>query len=189
LHEAENASLTVTVSDAHGGSFFKQDTVSDYMIRGLIKGIDVKVDASVEDGDDFFLHVVDHSTKVQVGANEGQTFDVSIGQINTTSLEIDDAYVVTMADSQKAITKFDQALEKVNSARATIGAQVNRLEYTMKNLSISRENLIAAESRIRDLDVAEESSKFAKNQILVNSAVAMLAQANTLPQIALQLLQ
>jgi flagellin len=59
----------------------------------------------------------------------------------------------------------------------------------MKNLSISRENLIAAESRIRDLDVAEESSTFAKNQILVNSAVAMLAQANTLPQIALQLLQ
>jgi flagellin len=188
LHDAENTTLGVTISDAHGGATFAEDTVSDYMVRGLIKGIDVKVDAGITAGN-VFLHVVDHSTKVQVGANEGQTFDVSIGQVNTTSLEIDDAYVVTMADSQKAITKFDQALEKVNSARATIGAQVNRLEYTMKNLSISRENLIAAESRIRDLDVAEESSTFAKNQILVNSAVAMLAQANTLPQIALQLLR
>jgi flagellin len=94
-----------------------------------------------------------------------------------------------MDESQKAITKFSQALEKVTSARATIGAQINRLEYTIKNLSISRENLISAESRIRDLDIAEESATFAKNQILVNSAVAMLAQANTLPQIALQLLQ
>jgi flagellin len=189
LQEAENAALSVTITDAHGGAFSATDTVSDYTIRGLIKGIDVKVDSSIADGSSVFLHVVDHSTKVQVGANERQTFDVSIGQINTVSLEIYDAYVITMADSQKAITTFDQALEKVNSARATIGAQVNRLEYTMKNLSISRENLIAAESRIRDLDVAEESSTFAKNQILVNSAVAMLAQANTLPLIALQLLQ
>jgi flagellin len=188
VKSAKNADITATVLNAHTGAVVGKDTVSDYVLRGIIDGVDVKFDASIANGA-YYLHVVDNRTEVQVGANEGQTFDVSIGRIDTTSLEINDAYVVTMADSQKAITKFDQALEKVSSARATIGAQINRLEYTIKNLSISRENLISAESRIRDLDVAEESATFAKNQILVNSAVAMLAQANTLPQIALQLLQ
>jgi flagellin len=69
-----------------------------------------------------------------------------------------------------------------------IGAQINRLEYTQRNLTISAQNLTAAESRIRDLDVASESAAFAKNNILVNAAVAMLAQANQLPQVALQLI-
>jgi flagellin len=206
LQNGENSSLEVEVRDAHNNKFIGKDTVSDNTLRGIIKGIDVKFSGaqlqatfntangkmnftSSDNGAKLNLHVVDNRTEVQIGANEGQTFDVSIGQMNTTSLEIDDAFVITMDESQKAITKFSQALEKVSSARATIGAQINRLEYTVKNLSISRENLISAESRIRDLDIAEESATFAKNQILVNSAVAMLAQANTLPQIALQLLQ
>ncbi|MDR2870893.1 MAG: flagellin, partial [Deferribacteraceae bacterium] len=131
---------------------------------------------------------VDNRTEVQIGANEGQTFDVSIGQMDTAALEIDNAYVTTMKDAQKAITKFDQALERINSARATIGAQINRLEYTMQNLNTSRQNLVASESRIRDLDVADETATFSRNQVLVNSAVAMLAQANALPQTALQLI-
>jgi flagellin len=108
--------------------------------------------------------------------------------MDTTSLEIDDAVVTTMELSQKAITKFDQALEKITSSRGMIGAQINRLEYTQRNLTISAQNLTAAESRIRDLDVATESAAFAKNNILVNAAVAMLAQANQLPQVALQLI-
>jgi flagellin-like hook-associated protein FlgL len=206
LHGGENSNLEVTVRDAHNNRLIGKDTVSDNVLRGIIQGIDVKFSGSQlqatfntangkmnfttsDNGAKLNLHVVDNRTEVQIGANQGQTFDVSIGQMNTTSLEIDDAFVVTMDESQKAITKFSQALEKVTSARATIGAQINRLEYTVKNLSISRENLISAESRIRDLDIAEESATFAKNQILVNAATAMLAQANTLPQIALQLLQ
>jgi flagellin len=83
---------------------------------------------------------------------------------------------------------LDMAMEKINSARATIGAQINRMEYTMQNISVARQNLIAGESRIRDLDVAEASAEFARNQILVNASVAMLAQANQMPQIALQLI-
>jgi flagellin len=206
LQTGSENELNVTVRDAHNNKLIGEDTIGDGVLRGIIKGIDVKItnpqlitSYNTTTGKMTFsapaepttvnLHIVDNRTTVQIGANEGQTFDVSIGQMNTTSLEIDDAFVVTMDESQKAITKFSQALEKVTSARATIGAQINRLEYTVKNLSISRENLISAESRIRDLDIAEESATFAKNQILVNSAVAMLAQANTLPQIALQLLQ
>jgi flagellin len=206
LQTGKESELDVTVRDAHSNKVIGKDTIGDGVLRGIIKGIDVKISnpqlitsyntttgkltfTAPTEPTTVNLHVVDNRTEVQIGANEGQTFDVSIGQMNTTSLEIDDAFVVTMDESQKAITKFSQALEKVTSARATIGAQINRLEYTVKNLSISRENLISAESRIRDLDIAEESATFARNQILVNAATAMLAQANTLPQIALQLLQ
>jgi flagellin len=188
IQQSEGADVTVSVTDAHTGAVIGSDTVSDYRLRGIIGGIDVNIDSSIKDGDSAYLHVVNKATAVQVGANEGQVFDVTVGEMSTRSLEIDDAYVMTMEDAQKAITKFDQALTKVTGARATIGAQINRLEYTMKNLSISNMNLTAAESRIRDLDVAEEAAAFASNQILVNAANAMLAQANGLPQIALQLL-
>lgn len=203
IQQGKNADLNVTVTDAHTGKAVGSDTISDNVLRGVISGIDVKIANPKMNSSynsvtntinftgttsNFDLHVVDNSTKVQIGANEGQTFDISIGAINTTSLEIDDAYVTTMDNSQKAITKFDQALEKVNGSRATIGAQINRLEYTMQNLATTRQNLTAAESRIRDLDVASESATFARNQVLVNSAVAMVAQANALPQTFLKLI-
>ncbi|MDR2104400.1 MAG: hypothetical protein LBP51_01450 [Deferribacteraceae bacterium] len=206
IQTGADSELDVTVRNAHNNKFIGEDTIGDGVLRGLIEGIDVKITNpklittyNTETGKMRFtagdepikvnLHIVDNRTEVQIGANEGQTFDISIAQMDTTALEIDDAFVITMEEAQKAITKFSQALERVSSARATIGAQINRLDYTIKNLAVSRENLISAESRIRDLDVAEESAAFARNQILVNSAVAMLAQANTLPQIALQLLQ
>ena len=91
--------------------------------------------------------------------------------------------------SQRSITKIDKALEILSATRATVGAQVNRLEYTINNLETARENLTAAESRIRDLDIAEETANLTKNQILVQSATSMVAQANKVPQQALALLQ
>jgi flagellin len=205
IQEGEDSSLTIDVTDAHTGKFIGRDTIGDNMLRGVIEGIDVKIidpqlitSYNEVSGEisfappatprEMFLHVVDNRTEVQIGANEGQTFDVSLAQLDTTSLEIDNAYVNTMKDAQKAITKFDQALERINSSRATIGAQINRLEYTMQNLNTSRQNLVASESRIRDLDIADETATFSRNQVLVNSAVAMLAQANALPQTALQLI-
>ncbi|MDR2869974.1 MAG: hypothetical protein LBV04_05960 [Deferribacteraceae bacterium] len=205
IQKSENAEMDITVTDAHTGTLVGKDRIGDNMLRGVIKGVDVKINnpqlntyynrttgkisfASPAEPLEMDLHVVDNRTAVQIGANEGQTLDISIGQMDTTALEIDDAYVTTFDASQKAITKFDQALAKVSGARATIGAQVNRLNYTMQNLSVSKMNLIAAESRIRDLDVADESATFARNQVLVNTAIAMLAQANALPQSALQLI-
>ncbi|GAB7140387.1 flagellin [Deferribacterales bacterium RsTz2092] len=203
IQESKESAMTVSVNDAHTGEFIGKDTVSDSRLRNVIKGVDViiapnvgtnaqlvngKVVFSADTSQEVFLHIVRNITKVQVGASEGQTFDVSVARLDTIGLEISDAYVTTMEESQKAITKFDQALEAATHARATIGAQINRLEYTMKNISISRQNLMAAESRIRDLDVADESATFAKSQILVNAAVAMLAQANQLPQTALSLI-
>ena len=88
-----------------------------------------------------------------------------------------------------AIGVLDNALKKVNKQRADLGAYQNRLEYTTRGLLVGAENFQASESQIRDVDMAEQMVSFVKNQILVQSATAMLAQANTKPQTVLQLLQ
>jgi flagellin len=135
------------------------------------------------------MHIVNKTHAIHIGSAEGQKLDITIPQCDTLALGIQDVYVTTADEAQKAVTKLDQAIERMVNMRATIGAQVNRLEFTMQNLSTTKQNLITAESRIRDLDIAEESAVFASKQILVNAGVAMLAQANTLPQVALQLIQ
>ena len=207
IQEAKNSSMEVKVTDAHTGEFIGSDTVGDGMLRNVIKGIDVTIDQDfgvdsvwndkskqieyIANGEaaTAYLHVVDNRTELQIGANQGQTINVSIGQLDTTGLEIDDVYVVDMQLAQEAITKLDKAIERVNAARATVGAQINRLEYTIQNLNTATENLTAAESRIRDLDIAAETSNLTRNQVLVQAATAMVAQANQVPQQALMLIQ
>ena len=92
-------------------------------------------------------------------------------------------------DANEAIDRIGYAINKVSMVRATFGAVQNRLEHKIKNLDVSAENLTAAESRIRDTNMAEEMMEFTKNQILSQSSQSMLAQANTLPQGVLSLLQ
>jgi flagellin len=94
----------------------------------------------------------------------------------------------TQANAEAALLTIDAAMNDLNSVRAEIGAVQNRLQFTVANLEISSENLSAAQSRIMDADFASETAVFTKNQILVQAATAILAQANTLPQLALQLL-
>jgi len=96
--------------------------------------------------------------------------------------------VVTQVGANAAITNINKAIEQVSAERSKLGAIQNRLEHTIANLGTSAENLQAAESRIRDLDMAEEIMSFTKNQILQQAATAMLAQANMAPQSVLQLL-
>ena len=97
--------------------------------------------------------------------------------------------VMTHEDADAAIAAFDAAINKVSDARAQLGAVQNRLEHTINNLQVTHENLTAAESRIRDADMALEMTEFTRNNIINQSATAMLAQANQLPQGVLQLLQ
>ncbi len=206
IQKGENSEMTIKVTDAHTGKFIGSDKVNDGTLRGVIQGVDVKVDSNVGvdiswdstkkalsftatgESEDMKLHLVDNAMKMQIGANEGQTILANIPQINTTSLGIDDILMVDQDLAQKAITKLDKALGNVSGVRATIGAQINRLEYTMTGLDTTRENLTAAESRIRDLDIADEMARFTKNQILAQSNIAMLSQANALPQMALSLI-
>jgi flagellin len=138
---------------------------------------------------EYFLHVVDNSTDLQIGPNQGQTLAVSIPQLDVKGLGLENTLIVSQKLAQKAIPDIDRALTQVVTIRATIGAQINRLEHTIANLSVAHENMTASESRIRDLDMAEEMSQFTRSQILSQAGTAMLAQANQVPQMALQLLQ
>ncbi|MER1984461.1 MAG: flagellin [Solibacillus sp.] len=153
----------------------------------------------------------DRSLKFQIGANENQAMTVSIGDMRASALGItgsgagfqtektvtdgtNAAAVESSLDlsthesAAKAITTLDAAINKVSTQRASLGAVQNRLEHTINNLGASSENLTAAESRIRDTDMAAEMMNFTKNNILTQAAQSMLAQANQQPQGVLQLL-
>ncbi|UAK16761.1 flagellin [Sporolactobacillus terrae] len=125
----------------------------------------------------------------QIGANEDQNLNLSINAMDSQNLGISQVDVTTQAGANSAISKIDNAIGSVSSERAKLGAYQNRLEHTINNLGTSSENLTAAESRIRDVDMAKEMSNFTKNNILNQAAQAMLAQSNQLPQGVLQLLR
>ncbi len=125
----------------------------------------------------------------QIGANETQTTSLSIGDMRAAALGISALDVNDQANAQSAITIIDAAIKTVSDERGKLGANQNRLEHTISNLGTSSENLTAAESRIRDVDMAKEMMAFQKNNILQQAAQAMLAQANQQPQGVLQLLR
>jgi len=127
---------------------------------------------------------------LQIGANKGETLSIEIGDMTATALNVnaDNLSVETSEDAQDTIELVDQAINIVSGERAKLGAKQNRLEHTIKNLDTAAENLQASESRIRDVDMAQEMMNFTKNNILNQAAIAMLAQANQVPQGVLQLL-
>jgi len=124
----------------------------------------------------------------QIGANRGQTITFGIGDMRSAALGITGVDISTKAGAQAALDSLDNAITNVSSQRAKLGAVQNRLEHTINNLGAASENLTAAESRIRDVDMAKEMMEFTKNNILSQAAQAMLAQANQQPQGVLQLL-
>lgn len=133
---------------------------------------------------------------LQTGASEGETLAVSISSITTSELgtsgtKINDinVFINSGAGAGPAITVIQAAIEQTSKIRSELGAIQNRLEHTIYNLQTTTENLTASESRIRDADMALEMTEFAKNNILNQAGIAMLAQANQLPQGVLQLLQ
>jgi flagellin len=121
----------------------------------------------------------------QVGANAGET--ITLTGPNLGSPYFDTVFNAFSAGSAD-ITAINDAISSVADVRATFGAAQNRLEHTVANLGVYQENLTAAESRIRDVDVASEMVNFTKLQILAQSGTSMLAQANQLPQSVLKLL-
>mgnify|MGYP004706967995 CR=1 FL=1 len=128
---------------------------------------------------------------LQIGdtADDFNQLTVSVGSMKAKSLGIADVDISTQAGAQTAVSKIKDAINSVSSTRGDLGAIQNRLEHTINNLSVTTENMTAAESRIRDTDMAQEMMSYTKNNILVQAAQAMLAQANQLPQGVLQLLQ
>ena len=125
---------------------------------------------------------------IHIGANVDQNISIEIGNMKTESLGVGEIDVSGSEDANDAINTIDEAINTVSEQRSALGAYQNRLEHTISNLGTSAENLQAAESRIRDVDMAAEIMEFTKANILNQAATAMLAQANIAPQTVLQLL-
>ncbi len=129
--------------------------------------------------------------KIHFGPTNSASQDyyfISLGDARGSALNIDGLNISSQAGAQAALVSLDTAITSKDTIRANIGAYINRLTNTVSQLSIQAENLQAAESRIRDVDVAMEMTNFVNNQIKSQAAIAMLAQANMLPQMALTLI-
>jgi len=192
----EAGNTTVTVSADIAGKITGPDSTeigtinatgntSGYVSTG---GLKISFDSSVETGETT-ASFKSGAVSFQIGANEGQMTKLAISDMSSEALKVDAIDLTTADSASKAITTIDEAIQKVSAERAKLGAIQNRLDHTINNLGTSSENLTAAESRIRDVDMAKEMMEFYKNSILQQAAQAMLAQANQQPQGVLQLLR
>ena len=126
---------------------------------------------------------------VQIGPTAVETLSIAAAKMDATSLGVNGIAVGSVSDANSAITKINDAINTVSTHRAKLGASQNRLEHTINNLKTTNENMTAAESRIRDTDMAKEMAAFTKNNILNQAAQSMLSQANQQPQGVLSLLR
>jgi len=209
IQNSKENEFRVSVQDAHSGATVASNTkVTGNMLIGIVHpNVDVEfdpmADVAIKWNDntkqfelsaepttyETYLHLADNSTVFQIGANESEDMGIDIGNMSSRALGIHRVLVTDRDSASRSITIIDSALDRVSSQRAKLGAYQNRLEHTINNLNTASQNLTAAESRIRDLDMAQEMMNFTKLQILMQAGNAMLAQANTLPQAVLQLLR
>jgi len=137
------------------------------------------------------VNLLDGSTtalSIQVGTEAGETIDLSFDDMQTSALGLSGASISDVSGAQAALDLIDTAVDSVSTLRGGLGSSQNRISSTVRSIAITSENLAAAESRIRDVDVAAESADLTRNSILQQAAVSVLAQANVQPQIALSLL-
>lgn len=209
IQKASESEYRVTVQDAHNGNTVASGVkITGNQLIGIVHpNVDVEFDAMAnvnvewsdaakgflltkEDGVyETILHLADNTTVFQIGANEKEDMGISIGDMSARALGIDSVLVTDREAAGRSITILDSALDRVSGQRAKLGAYQNRLEHTINNLTVAGTNLQAAESRIRDLDMAKEMMNFTKLNILMQAGNSMLAQANQLPQNVLQLLR
>ncbi len=168
-----NADGTSTISVSNWG--LSIDLGPGY-VRGSINSTDLQVKAS-------------GGLSIQTGATAGEKLTIDIDSMKAADLGLTSSAVDSQTNAESAITAITAAINEVSTQRANLGAYQNRLEHKINNLSTSAENLQSAESNIRDVDMAEEMVNYTKNNILLQAAQSMLAQANAQPQGVLQLLQ
>ncbi len=151
---------------------------------------EIQIDINASYSGDVTLDLTDiGAMRLQVGSNEGQVLSVVIPDVSLKYLHLEGLDVTTNEGSYAAIDSIKKALASVSSVRARLGSYQNRLEHTISNLDVTNENLTSAYSRIMDVDMADEMTNYATQQVLVQAATSMLAQANELPSQVLQLLQ
>jgi flagellin len=161
-----------------------------------VNGVTLTAAATVKSGDTLGLNIsddkaitTDGSVSLQIGANTGQQMNIDINDMSSTGLKLNGIKVDSQEAAEASITAIEAALRNVSGERSKLGAFQNRLDHTINNLGTSAENLTAAESRIRDVDMAKEMMEQTKASILAQASQAMLAQANQQPQGVLQLLR
>src|SRR6185437_7065123 len=140
-------------------------------------------------GSDSFTVTENASLQFQVGANANQTIGLRIDSASSQSLGVTSLSVLTQSDAETAITQLDRAIQNVSANRANMGAIINRLTNSMTNDQSAQENALAANSRIADVNVAQETVQFTRDQILMQAGTAVLAQANQSPTGMLTLLR
>jgi flagellin len=210
IQKEQNNNYTVKVTEAHGGTVVAENVkISENNLIGIVhKNVDVqfaantgiktswdstekdfKLEGGASNKGTTYVHLADNTTVLHIGANQKQDIGTGIANMSARALGVNNILVMNNSLANEAIGKLDKAINMVSSERAKLGAIQNRLDHTISNLTTTSENLTAAESRIRDVDMAKEMMNFTKYQILTNAATAMLAQANQLPQSVLQLLR
>ncbi len=190
------ADSTFAVKDS-AGTLVEQTTVTGSADGKVdVGGLELSFDSSLQDSttsggaaDDTSITVETDALSFQIGSNAGQTTNLAISDMSSKALEINNLDLTTKEGAKSAIESLDAAIKSVSGERSKLGATQNRLEHTINNLNTSSENLTAAESRIRDVDMAKEMMNQTKNSILSQAAQAMLAQSNQMPQGVLQLLR
>jgi flagellin len=207
LKEARESSYQISITDAHTGMNVATGRITGNKLIGMVhENVDVVFDAMTGITANFnektgyfnynettikstILHLADNTTVFQIGANEGEDMGVNFGDMRAEALGLTKVLVTDRESAARSVTIIDNAIDKVSTQRSKLGAYQNRLEHTINNLTIAGENLTAAESRIRDTDMAKEMMNFTKLQIMLQAGTSMLAQANTLPQNVLSLLR
>jgi flagellin len=210
IQSGSSGNFLVSVTEVHEGKVIAKDVkIADNLLVGVVhENVDVEFDANVglsarwdEDektfklygGDNYkattYIHIADNTMVFQVGANPGQDVGAGIGNMSAAALGLKGLVVTSNGHANAALGVIDKAIIRVSSERAKLGATQNRIEHTINNLAVTAENLSSAESRIRDVDMAKEMINFTKYNILAQAATSMLAQAQQLPQNALQLLK
>ncbi|GIP40989.1 flagellin [Paenibacillus sp. J31TS4] len=196
--EAKMVDNSVTLKSQNGGAnaaTLYTSTANETTKNGKINLGDITVELDINSVQAAAAQVTSSITvnnkaaEYQIGANQGQSTKLGFADMSTKTLGIDKVDISSRAGAQDAITKIQASIERVSSERSKLGAMQNRFEHTINNLNTSSENLTAAESRIRDTDMAKEMMEQTKNNILAQAAQAMLAQANQQPQGVLQLLR
>lgn len=153
-------------------------------------GFEMIFDVSDAEAGDAAVTMLDAGyVSIQIGANEGQTINISVPPVTTQALNVEYNNVCSLEGATHAISSFDDAINQVSAIRAKLGAYQNRLDSAVSNLDTMHENLTEACSRIEDVDMSEEMTKYTEYSVLVQAGTSMLAQANNQPQTILQLLQ
>jgi flagellin len=187
--ELDAPGSTVVVSNAAGAQTLRLDFGGGQKITIVMSDAAAADQFAAAATNQLAFTVAGDSSYIQTGANAGDKLAITISGMSAADLSVDTQTIGDQPTAEAAITAVNAAINAVSTQRAKLGAIQNRLAHKINNLDTSAENLQAAESRIRDIDMAKEMTNFTKNQILSQASTAMLAQANAAPQSVLKLLQ